>query len=96
MLHGKGTAMGEVLAAAQPRSILFTGSSRVAEKIAGDFKGKVRNKFAPMSTFIFLRQCYSRLGGYDPSCSTAWLLSFFDNAIAFLVFAELGRFNFSR
>jgi hypothetical protein len=44
LLHGRGTAMHEVMTAAQPRSILFTGSQRVAEKLAVDFKGKVREE----------------------------------------------------
>ena len=42
LIHGRGEVVSEVLQAAQPRSILFTGSSRVAEKLAADFKGKVR------------------------------------------------------
>lgn len=37
----KGAAMGSVLAAAEPRSTLFTGSQRVAEKLAIDLRGKV-------------------------------------------------------
>jgi len=41
LLHGRGPAMNEVMTAAQPRSTLFTGSQRVAEKLAVDFKGKV-------------------------------------------------------
>lgn len=41
VLHGKGLAMGEVLAGAEPRSTLFTGSQRVAEKLAVDLRGKV-------------------------------------------------------
>lgn len=41
LLHGKGPAMGQVLAAAEPRSTLFTGSQRVAERLAVDLRGKV-------------------------------------------------------
>ncbi|GBF90904.1 aldehyde dehydrogenase [Raphidocelis subcapitata] len=41
LLHGRGPAMGEVLAGAEPRSTLFTGSQRVAEKLAVDLRGKV-------------------------------------------------------
>ncbi len=41
MLHGSGATMGAVLNAAQPRSTLFTGSQRVAEKLATDMHGKV-------------------------------------------------------
>lgn len=41
VLHGKGPAMGAVLEAAEPRSTLFTGSQRVAEKLAVDLRGKV-------------------------------------------------------
>jgi 1-pyrroline-5-carboxylate dehydrogenase len=33
--------MGEVLSAGQPRSTLFTGSQRVAERLAVQLKGKV-------------------------------------------------------
>ena len=42
LLHGRGPAMGAVLAAAPPRSTLFTGSQRVAERLAVDLRGKVR------------------------------------------------------
>ncbi|KIY97867.1 1-pyrroline-5-carboxylate dehydrogenase [Monoraphidium neglectum] len=41
VLHGKGPAMGAVLAGAEPRNTLFTGSQRVAEKLALDLRGKV-------------------------------------------------------
>lgn len=42
LLHGRGAAMGAALAAAPPRSTLFTGSQRVAERLAVDLRGKVR------------------------------------------------------
>eukprot|EP00877_Chromochloris_zofingiensis_P001060 jgi/Chrzof1/10955/Cz05g18170.t1 len=41
LLHGGGPVVGHVLQQAQPRNTLFTGSSRVAEKIAVDMHGKV-------------------------------------------------------
>lgn len=41
LLHGPGTTMNAVLTEAQPRSTLFTGSQRVAEKLAVDLRGKV-------------------------------------------------------
>lgn len=46
LLHGRGPAMGEVLAGAEPRSTLFTGSQRVAEKLAVDLRGKVGGPWA--------------------------------------------------
>jgi 1-pyrroline-5-carboxylate dehydrogenase len=41
LLHGKGGAMGEIMERAKPRSTLFTGSRRVAERLARDHHGKV-------------------------------------------------------
>ncbi|EFJ40853.1 aldehyde dehydrogenase [Volvox carteri f. nagariensis] len=41
LLHGPGATVGEVLRAAQPRSTLFTGSQRVAERLAVETHGKV-------------------------------------------------------
>lgn len=41
LLHGRGEAAHAVILAAQPRSTLFTGSQRVAEKLAVDTRGKV-------------------------------------------------------
>ena len=41
LLHGKGGAMGEIMHRAQPRSTLFTGSRRVAERLAVEHHGKV-------------------------------------------------------
>ncbi|GFR43750.1 hypothetical protein Agub_g4862 [Astrephomene gubernaculifera] len=41
LLHGPGPTCGEVLRAAQPRSTLFTGSQRVAERLAVETAGKV-------------------------------------------------------
>jgi len=41
LLHGKGAAMGEIMSRAQPRSTLFTGSKRVAERLAREHNGKV-------------------------------------------------------
>jgi 1-pyrroline-5-carboxylate dehydrogenase len=41
LLHGRGGAMGEIMRRAQPRSTLFTGSRRVAERLARDHNGKV-------------------------------------------------------
>lgn len=40
-IHGNGAVIGDLLMRAQPRSILFTGSGKIAEKLAVDFKGKV-------------------------------------------------------
>ena len=42
LVHGSGMTMNEIMLKAQPRSTLFTGSQRVAEKLAADMKGKVR------------------------------------------------------
>lgn len=41
LIHGSGVTVGEILAQAQPRSILFTGSRRVAERLAKEHHGKV-------------------------------------------------------
>ncbi|GIL46671.1 hypothetical protein Vafri_3605 [Volvox africanus] len=41
LLHGPGTTMGDVLKGAEPRSTLFTGSQRVAERLAVELHGKV-------------------------------------------------------
>ncbi|GLC37776.1 mitochondrial membrane protein [Pleodorina starrii] len=41
LLHGPGATMGEVIRAAEPRSTLFTGSQRVAERLAVETHGKV-------------------------------------------------------
>jgi len=43
-LAGPGSTMGEVLRQAEPRSTLFTGSQRVAEKLALQQAGKVRGR----------------------------------------------------
>lgn len=44
LIHGSGKVVNELLLRAQPRSTLFTGSQRVAEKLALDLKGKVRQE----------------------------------------------------
>lgn len=41
LIHGSGAVVNELLLRAQPRSTLFTGSQRVAEKLAVDMCGKV-------------------------------------------------------
>ena len=41
IINGCGEVVNEVLLKAKPRSTLFTGSSKVAEKLAVDMKGKV-------------------------------------------------------
>lgn len=41
LIHGSGAVVNELLLRAQPRSTLFTGSQRVAEKLAVDMRGKV-------------------------------------------------------
>jgi hypothetical protein len=41
LIHGNGRVVNELLLRAQPRSTLFTGSQRVAEKLAVDMRGKV-------------------------------------------------------
>jgi 1-pyrroline-5-carboxylate dehydrogenase len=41
LLVGPGTTMGAVLEAAPPRNTLFTGSQRVAERLAVQLRGKV-------------------------------------------------------
>jgi delta 1-pyrroline-5-carboxylate dehydrogenase len=48
LIHGSGRVVNELLMRAQPRSTLFTGSQRVAEKLALDLKGKVRGNSARM------------------------------------------------
>lgn len=40
LVHGSGATMGEILSQAHPRSILFTGSRRVAERLAKEHHGK--------------------------------------------------------
>jgi 1-pyrroline-5-carboxylate dehydrogenase len=40
-VHGQGSTVGEILAQAQPRSIQFTGSEKVAEMLAKQHHGKV-------------------------------------------------------
>lgn len=42
-IHGDGRVVNEILIQARPRSVLFTGSGRIAEKLALDLKGKVRH-----------------------------------------------------
>lgn len=42
LLHGPGATVGEVIKRAEPRSTLFTGSQRVAERLAVETHGKVR------------------------------------------------------
>ena len=46
--QGNGIVFGELLNKAKPRSTLFTGSQRVAEKLAIDLAGKVNT----LSEFI--------------------------------------------
>lgn len=41
LLHGSGATMGEVLAQAKPASTLFTGSRKVAERLAREHHGRV-------------------------------------------------------
>ncbi|KAG2439205.1 hypothetical protein HXX76_004568 [Chlamydomonas incerta] len=41
LLHGPGATVGEVIRQAEPRSTLFTGSQRVAERLAVETRGKV-------------------------------------------------------
>lgn len=41
LLHGKGATMGEIMARAKPRNTLFTGSRRVAERLAHEHNGRV-------------------------------------------------------
>lgn len=43
--QGNGQVFGEVLLQARPRSTLFTGSQRVAEKLAVDLAGKVHPSY---------------------------------------------------
>ncbi len=40
-VHGHGSVVNEILVRARPRSTLFTGSQRVAEKLCADLHGKV-------------------------------------------------------
>ena len=41
LVHGKGATVGEILAQAKPRNTLFTGSRRVAERLAKEHHGRV-------------------------------------------------------
>ncbi|BBN13896.1 hypothetical protein MPTK1_6g07270 [Marchantia polymorpha subsp. ruderalis] len=41
-LNSDGPVMNHVLVEAEPKMTLFTGSSRVAEKLAGDLKGRIK------------------------------------------------------
>ena len=45
MVHGNGKVVNEILVQARPRSTLFTGSGKIAEKLALDLKGKVCTHF---------------------------------------------------
>jgi len=40
-IHGDGKTVNEILLHARPRSTLFTGSGRIAEKLASDLHGKI-------------------------------------------------------
>lgn len=42
LLHSEGPAVHDLLVRAQPRSVLFTGSSRVAELLCRDLHGRVK------------------------------------------------------
>jgi 1-pyrroline-5-carboxylate dehydrogenase len=42
LLHCDGPVMNDFLLKAQPRMTLFTGSSRVAEKLAADLRGRIK------------------------------------------------------
>ena len=57
LVHGAGAVVGEIIAAAEPRSVQFTGSARVAEHLAAQTRGKARSRlpacpFAPPSLSI--------------------------------------------
>ncbi|ERN03815.1 hypothetical protein AMTRI_Chr05g73890 [Amborella trichopoda] len=41
-INSDGNTMNRILLEAKPRMTLFTGSSRVAEKLAGDLKGRIK------------------------------------------------------
>lgn len=41
-IHGNGKVVNEILLRARPRATLFTGSGRIAEKLAHDLHGRVR------------------------------------------------------
>ena len=41
VIHGNGVVVNEIIKKAEPRSTLFTGSQRIAEKLAIDTCGKV-------------------------------------------------------
>ena len=49
MIHGNGKVVNELLVQAQPRNTLFTGSGKIAEKLALDLKGKVGAVILPSS-----------------------------------------------
>ena len=62
LLHGRGGAMGEIMHRAQPRSTLFTGSRRVAERLARDHNGKVFLEDAGFDWKILVRARCPTLG----------------------------------
>lgn len=41
-VHGQGSVVGQALIRSRPRSTLFTGSQRVAERLCADLRGKAR------------------------------------------------------
>ncbi len=47
-IHGQGGVVGELLQRARPRSTLFTGSQRVAERLCADLGGRVRAGTLPV------------------------------------------------
>ena len=62
-IHGSGKVMNEILLQARPRNTLFTGSGRIAEKLANDLHGKVR--MAPESAHqTFSETCCEAQWGY--------------------------------
>ena len=54
MIHGNGKVVNELLVQARPRSTLFTGSQKIAEKLAMDLKGKVGMGFLHVELCIVI------------------------------------------
>lgn len=77
LIHGNGKVVGEILNKAGVRSTLFTGSSKVAETLAVQLKGKV--------TLFLSYLIFSFLFLSSPCLSSSPLLHYF-SLLVFLSF----------
>lgn len=48
-IQGEGAVVNQILLQAKPRNTLFTGSGRIAEKLAADTHGKVSHELSGFS-----------------------------------------------